>query len=150
MSFSAFTCTLKLKAHSHLTQSLFTLIACYLPPGFSRRDLAREGDYKMHHVCVCACVHVCISVSCRFLQNYYSCIFLSIICPNQFSCLWKMFWFCGLRHKDKWVIAIVATLSKGLITQKQLELEFFSWNMLFSYFVLSYKMVHSLGFHCIP
>ena len=22
----------------------------------SRRALAQEGDYKMHHVCVCACV----------------------------------------------------------------------------------------------
>ena len=35
------------------------------------------------------------------------------------------FWFCGLRPKDKWVIAILATLSKGLITQKLLELECF-------------------------
>ena len=26
----------------------------------------------------------------------------------------------------------------------------FASNMLFSYFVLSYKMVHSLGSHCMP
>ena len=36
----------------------------------SGRGLAQEGDYKMHHVCVC--VRVYVSVSRRFLQNYCS------------------------------------------------------------------------------
>ena len=37
----------------------------------------------------------------------------------------KIFWFYGLRPKDKRVTAILATLSKGLITQKLLQLQLF-------------------------
>ena len=40
----------------------------------SCRALARDGDYKMHPVR--ACMHVCVSVSHRFLQNCYSYRFL--------------------------------------------------------------------------
>ena len=36
----------------------------------SRQALAREGEYKMHPVCVC--MRVCVSVSYRFLKNSYS------------------------------------------------------------------------------
>ena len=40
----------------------------------SHRALAREGDYEMMPVraCVRVCMHACVSVSRRFLQNYYS------------------------------------------------------------------------------
>ena len=37
----------------------------------------------------------------------------------------KIFGFCGLRPKDKGVIAILASLGRGLATQKVLQLEYF-------------------------
>ena len=52
----------------------------------SRRALAREGDYKMHHVW--GWVRVCVSVSSRFLQNYYSYrVFCELIVPMNFHSL---------------------------------------------------------------
>ena len=43
----------------------------------------------------------------------------------NFYALEIFFLFCGLRPKDKGVIAILSILSKGLVTQKVLQLEFF-------------------------
>ena len=68
----------------------------------------------MHHVC--AWVRVCALV-CHtdFSKTTTARNFLSINCPNEFSCPWKFCWFCGLKPKDKQVTAILATLSKGFI-----------------------------------
>ena len=54
----------------------------------SHRALAREGDYKMHHVCACVCgwVRVWWVLVCHadFSKTTTATDFLSINCPNEF------------------------------------------------------------------
>ena len=82
--------------------------------------LVREGDYKMHPMCACVCVggggmHALMCHT-DFSKMTTAIDFLSINCPNEFSCPWKFLGFYGLSPEDKCVIVILATLSKGLIT----------------------------------
>ena len=53
----------------------------------SRWALTWEGDYKMHpvHACVHACMRVCALV-CHTDFRFSATDFLSINCPNEFSC----------------------------------------------------------------
>ena len=69
-------------------------------------------------------------------------IFCKLIVPMNFHALKNFFFgFYGLRAKDKGVIAILATLSKRNHNSKTIAVAPFSSNMLFSYFVLSCKVV---------
>ena len=64
----------------------------------SRRALAREGDYEM--MPACAWVRACVSVSRRFLQNYYSYrFFCKLIVSMNFHTLEKFFGFMDLGLK---------------------------------------------------
>ena len=61
---------------------------------YLRWALAREGDYEMHHVCAC------VSVSHRFLQNYYSYrFFCQLIVLMNFHVLEFVFGFVDLGLK---------------------------------------------------
>ena len=51
----------------------------------------------MHDACVC--VRVCISVLCRFLQNYYIYRFYTLIAPMNFHTLEIFFGFMDLGLK---------------------------------------------------
>ena len=53
----------------------------------------------------------------------------------------KFFRFLGIWPKAKWVIALLADLSKWLLILKLLHFEVFYQNMLFSYFSFTSKMV---------
>ena len=77
------------------------------------------GDYK-NTSCVCVGAGVCVLVCHTDLfKTTTAGDCFSINCPNKFSRP------CGLKPEDKRVIAILASLSKGLITQKLLQLELF-------------------------
>ena len=59
-----------------------------------RWALAREGDYEMMPV------RACVSVSHRFLQNYYSYrFFCKLITPMNFHALENLFGFMDLHLK---------------------------------------------------
>ena len=95
----------------------------YLPPA------GREIIKRIPCVCVCACVRVLLSVS-RFYNGLYITL---VVSPWPFQCfLWPyclcpFIWCCYFTPRTiaKWVIAMVATLSKVLITPKRLHLECF-------------------------
>ena len=76
----------------------------------------------MHHAWILVCVSALLCHA-DFSKTTTATDILSINCPNEFSHPLKFCWFCGLKPKGKRVIAILVTLSKGLITQKLLRLE---------------------------
>ena len=48
----------------------------------SRQALTREGDYKMHHVCVWGCVCACVSVRADFSKTTTATDLLLIVLMN--------------------------------------------------------------------
>ena len=91
----------------------------YLPP--AGREIIKRIP------CVCSCVIECVS---RFYKGLYITL---VVSPWPFQCfLWPyclcpFIWCCYFTPRTiaKWVIAMVATLSKMLITPKRLHLECF-------------------------
>ena len=67
-------------------------------------------------------VHVCVS---DFSKTTTARDFCQLIVPMNFHALENFVGFADLKRKDKRVIAILATLSKRLITPKLLQLKVF-------------------------
>ena len=83
--------------------------------------ICRAGDYKMHsvHECVCHVFKKGCTSHWLFLLGLFN-----VLWPY---CLCLFIWRCFFRPRSiaKWVIAMVASLSKVVITPKRLHLEHF-------------------------